>query len=155
MVAHHISLPEAYLHLHLHSNRAFFVYPHDVHLLRRVEERLAVDRKLSTPVHAPSAVTASSPPAGLMTLPPVLKWKTGWGLGNWGRADKGASSTSASDPQHDQPPTLTVKVGKAAKEAEIEKHNLWFNVSAHVLLSCHSQSLTAILYPFLSAVPDL
>ncbi|KAL7414584.1 hypothetical protein BDY24DRAFT_414300 [Mrakia frigida] len=116
MVAHSLTLPEAYLHLHLHAKRAFFVYPHDLNLLRRVEERLLQERRLN----APSVVLPPSAP-----MPPVMKWKSGWGLGNWGRGEKNASSSS-SGPSPQQM-ALTVRIGREERAAEIEKNGLWFN----------------------------
>ncbi|WVQ73811.1 hypothetical protein IAR50_003392 [Cryptococcus sp. DSM 104548] len=40
-----ISLPEAFLHLQTTGNRSFFVYPADKPLLRKIDARLANDRK--------------------------------------------------------------------------------------------------------------
>ncbi|ODO06333.1 hypothetical protein L198_01565 [Cryptococcus wingfieldii CBS 7118] len=40
-----ISLPEAFLHLQITGNRSFFVYPADKPLLRKIDARLANDRK--------------------------------------------------------------------------------------------------------------
>jgi dual specificity MAP kinase phosphatase len=40
-----ISLPEAFLHLQLHAKRSFFLYPSDKPLLRKIDARLAADRR--------------------------------------------------------------------------------------------------------------
>jgi dual specificity MAP kinase phosphatase len=66
-----LSLPQAYLHLHLVSNRSFFVYPFDVGLLMRIEHKLEEGRsgrKATPPVSAARPHQTGS------------KWKP-WGLG--------------------------------------------------------------------------
>ena len=55
MFARRCSLPEAYLELQVARQRSFFVYPQDLPLLRRVEQKLAA---LYPPVHSVPATIA-------------------------------------------------------------------------------------------------
>lgn len=108
MLANSISLPEAYIHLHLQSKRDFFVFAHDLPFLRKVEERI---------LHEHVATYATSPALGSsLSVPPALKWKGGWSLGSWTWKEDGpASITSGLE-------------AKERREAAIEKHAVWFNV---------------------------
>lgn len=66
-----ISLPEAFLHLQLNAKRSFFLYPSDKPLLRRIDARMAGDRKAKA-IKLVSAIPNSSPTSS--------RWKS-WGLG--------------------------------------------------------------------------
>jgi len=62
-------------------------------------------------------------------MPPVMKWKSGWGLGNWGRGEKNEKSGSSSPQERG----LTIKIGREERAAEIEKNSTWFNVSGSLI----------------------
>lgn len=105
MLVHSLTLPEAYLHLHLESKRAFFVYPQDLAVLRRIEDRLAQDRRLR------SAPVGHLEPAH--AVHGQGKWKGGWGL-SW------------SVPKEVQ----AAEDKKARDRVEtIKRNSAWFNVS--------------------------
>lgn len=140
MAVHNISLPEAYVHLHLHSRRSFFVYPHDLPLLRRVEEQLAHERllvpaipatptsrtSLLSPFTASPASTSTSSPQG-STLAGAIRWKTGWTLG-WKARDEQQQQQAAMQVQSSPRNEALSNARQEARQAEIRKHNAWFNV---------------------------
>lgn len=140
MHAHGLLLPEAYLHLHLDAGRSFFVYPHDLPLLRRIEDRLRTDARAVTAVaetaaaqqtrHSPAAATANGGGGG----GGGQKWKNmlgGWKLGHYG----GEGSSGSSQQQHQQPPQapaghraeLARRHERDARELERRRaHDAWF-----------------------------
>jgi dual specificity MAP kinase phosphatase len=65
-----ISLPEAFLHLQLQAKRSFFLYPSDKPLLRKVDARLAADRRAK----AMKLISSSPPPSS------PTRWRS-WSLG--------------------------------------------------------------------------
>jgi dual specificity MAP kinase phosphatase len=69
-----VSLPEAFLHLQLNAKRSFFLYPSDKPLLRKIDARLAADRRAKA-IKLVSSTPNSSPTGALSS-----RWK-GWGLG--------------------------------------------------------------------------
>jgi dual specificity MAP kinase phosphatase len=84
-----ISLPEAFLHLQLNAKRSFFLYPSDKPLLRKVDARLAADRR-SKALKIISTTNTATP----ASVPSPTRWKS-WTL-NFGKSD--ADNTSASAP---------------------------------------------------------
>lgn len=87
-----ISLPEAFLHLQLNAKRSFFLYPSDKPLLRKIDARLAADRRAkaiklvsnvpsakSTSPTSPSSPSHSS--SGSLSSPLSSRWKS-WGFGS-------------------------------------------------------------------------
>jgi dual specificity MAP kinase phosphatase len=95
-----ISLPEAFLHLQNQAQRSFFLYPSDKPLLRRVDARLAADRRAK----AIKLVSTSPPP------PSPTRWKN-WGLG-FGKPENGHAT------REDGKKTVEV-----AKELLVEEEN--------------------------------
>lgn len=128
MHAHSLGLPDAYLHLHLISGRSFFVYPHDLPLLRRIDDRLEKDARAATASSTVQAQHASTPSTN--SLPPTTgpKWKSmlgGWKLGH---------STEPSSPTSPTAPSIgATKAEKERREEEERaaekrrKHNGWFD----------------------------
>lgn len=78
-----ISLPEAFLHLQLQAKRSFFLYPSDKPLLRKVDARLAADRRAKA---IKLVSTVSTPPPSSSPT----RWKH-WGLG-FGKLESGLVS---------------------------------------------------------------
>jgi dual specificity MAP kinase phosphatase len=81
-----ISLPEAFLHLQLTAKRSFFLYPSDKPLLRKIDARLAADRR------AKAIKLVSSTPSSAGSSPISSRWKA-WGFG--GKGELGGSTASA------------------------------------------------------------
>jgi len=75
-----ISLPEAFLHLQLNAKRSFFLYPSDKPLLRKVDARLAADRRAKA-----MKIVSTSPPASSPTR--WKNWSLGFGKGEASVAD--------------------------------------------------------------------
>jgi len=72
-----ISLPEAYLHLQTTAHRSFFLYPGDKPLLKKIDARLAADRKAK----ALRLVRDAPAPAGpSLPVGNLSRWKS-WTLG--------------------------------------------------------------------------
>lgn len=69
-----VSLPEAFFHLQLKARRSFFLYPSDKPLLRKIDARLAADRR------AKAIKLVSSSPTSNPSSPLSARWKS-WGLG--------------------------------------------------------------------------
>lgn len=92
------SLPEAFLHLQLQAKRSFFLYPSDKPLLRKVDARLAAERRAK----AIKLVSTSPPPSS------PTRWKH-WGLG-FGKLESGLGG----DKQE----------GKKAKTIDVARHLL-------------------------------
>lgn len=96
-----VSLPEAYLHLQTNAKRSFFLYPADKPLLRRVDARLAADRKaqaiklVSSPPPSPHSAMPHSPSSSSSSLALSSRWKS-WGFGAKDTASQvGGSSTTS------------------------------------------------------------
>ncbi|KAL7419781.1 tyrosine/serine/threonine protein phosphatase pps1 [Cryptotrichosporon argae] len=68
-----LSLPDAYIYLHSTARRSFFLYPSDKPLLRRVEAKLAADRRdrAIKSVRAPTGLAPGSPQTS-----PTSKWRS-------------------------------------------------------------------------------
>jgi dual specificity MAP kinase phosphatase len=128
MHVHALTLPEAYLHLHLVAGRSFFVYPHDLPLLRRIEDRIATDaRALASPApsvqaqHSPSAASSSSSSTSSSIGSGSQKWKSmlgGWKLGHYGEGSAAAMASRAEQERRER------------EERELERrrsHDVWFN----------------------------
>lgn len=101
-----ISLPEAFLHLQLNAKRSFFLYPSDKPLLRKIDARLAADRRAkaiklvsnvpsakSTSPTSPSSPTHSSSSSGSLSSPLSSRWKS-WGFGSKSETTSTATSTA-------------------------------------------------------------
>ena len=70
-----VSLPESFLHLQLNAKRSFFLYPSDKPLLRKIDERLAADRRAKA-----IKLVSATPTSSLCSSPLSSRWKS-WGLG--------------------------------------------------------------------------
>lgn len=72
-----ISLPEAYLHLQTTAQRSFFLYPGDKPLLKKIDARLAADRKAKALRLVRDAPVTTGPTSPIGNL---SRWKS-WTLG--------------------------------------------------------------------------
>ncbi|WVQ78690.1 hypothetical protein IAT38_000777 [Cryptococcus sp. DSM 104549] len=108
-----ISLPEAFLHLQIEAKRSFFLYPSDKPLLRKIDARLAADRRskavklVSATSVAPGAACPKEPEAGARASP---RWKS-WGMGFGGRREPQEAAKPA-------PGKSTVDVAKEMLEQQ-------------------------------------
>lgn len=91
-----ISLPEAFLHLQVNANRSFFLYPADKPLLRKVDARLAADRKAKAIklLSATNAGSVSSHTDSDGKQNPSPRWRP-WGMNFGVKREQGPSRTSA------------------------------------------------------------
>ncbi|OXG71453.1 hypothetical protein C349_07178 [Cryptococcus neoformans var. grubii Br795] len=92
-----ISLPEAFVHLQVNANRSFFLYPADKPLLRKVDARLAADRKakaikLLSATNAGSASSHTDSDAKLNN--PSPRWRP-WGMNFGAKREQAPNRTSA------------------------------------------------------------
>ncbi|CED84651.1 Dual specificity phosphatase [Phaffia rhodozyma] len=127
MCCHELSLPEAYLHLHLESKRCFFVYPHDLPLLRKIEELLASDRLKQ------SVGSSSRPSLGEAGFS-MFKSKT-----------KNSKPTSSSPKaQTSVAGLVSSKLDKERKAFNAKKHGVWFN--SPTFEGCLPSRITEFLY---------
>lgn len=118
-----ISLPEAYLHLQNNAKRSFFLYPSDKPLLRRVDAKLATDRRVKA-----SKLVASVPPPSSPSSPTsgMSRWK------NWSLAFKSDSRPSSPSPEGEKRRTAEVARELLAQEeaggvVSAEKAKVWFD----------------------------
>jgi dual specificity MAP kinase phosphatase len=81
-----ISLPEAYLHLQNTAQRSFFLYPNDKPFLKKIDARLAADRKAKALKLVNQA--NSNPVSSSSSMSNLSRWKS-WTLG----LNKGESNT--------------------------------------------------------------
>lgn len=110
-----ISLPEAYLHLQLSAKRSFFLYPSDKPLLRRVDARLAADRKaqalkLVASPDSNSSATSVSTTSTSSSSPLSSRWKA-WGFGikeSTSTSTTNATAVAVSNSTSDQQDTVEV-----------------------------------------------
>lgn len=91
-----VSLPEAFLHLQVNANRSFFLYPADKPLLRKVDARLAADRKAKAIklLSATNAGSVSSHTDSDGKQNPSPRWRP-WGMNFGVKREQGPSRTSA------------------------------------------------------------
>ena len=73
-----ISLPEAYLHLQNTAQRSFFLYPNDRPFLKKVDAKLAADRKTKALKLVNSATSTSA--SSTASMGNLGRWKS-WTLG--------------------------------------------------------------------------
>lgn len=125
MCCHELSLPEAYLHLHLDSNRCFFVYPHDLPLLRKIEEYLVMDR-------LPKLTPTSPLETGFTELKSRLKH-------GWPASASPKARNSVTD-------AVSGRLVKEKKDYETRKHNTWFNVCTFSCQLSQPRVLIVCLY---------
>lgn len=123
-----LSLPEAYLHLQTKANRSFFLYPSDKPLLRRVDARLAQDRRAKA-AKLVAATTASA--TGVTPSSPISSRWRNWGMGFTGRS--GTPEPSSEEDVHAQ--TLSVAQNMLHEEREggrpeAIKAKIWFEAEA-------------------------
>ncbi|WVR04032.1 hypothetical protein IAU60_001031 [Kwoniella sp. DSM 27419] len=107
------SLPEAFLHLQLVAKRSFFLYPSDKPLLRKVDARLAAERrakavKLVSKVTPHANAGAHSPKETQHDTPT----KSGARWRSWGMSFGGGSSGHASPAKPEPKTNATVDVAK-------------------------------------------
>ncbi|KAL1410199.1 tyrosine/serine/threonine protein phosphatase pps1 [Vanrija albida] len=74
-----VSLAEAYLHLQLQAKRSFFLYPTDKPLLRRIEARLAQERRDRNLRSRSSSNASTSSATALPSPTSASRWKP-WGF---------------------------------------------------------------------------
>ncbi|WOO78923.1 Dual specificity protein phosphatase PPS1 [Vanrija pseudolonga] len=74
-----VSLAEAYLHLQLHAKRSFFLYPTDKPLLRRIEARLAQERRDRNLRSRSSSNASTTSSTALPSPTSASRWKP-WGF---------------------------------------------------------------------------
>lgn len=101
------TLPEAYLDLQVQRSRSFFVYGADVGVLRRVEQRLKLEREREREKMAASiAATAATVTAGSRRAPPPSSFPT--------NRPSSASSTSSSSSSSSSRGTTTATTPSSA-----------------------------------------
>lgn len=116
-----ISLPEAFLHLQNTAKRSFFLYPSDKPLLRKVDARLAADRRnkalklISSPPPSPSATQPSS--ASAASTPASSRWRA-WGFGS---LKNDAASSAPTSPTALTPASKQVQTAQAARQMLLEE----------------------------------
>ncbi|OCF45047.1 hypothetical protein I317_01098 [Kwoniella heveanensis CBS 569] len=109
------SLSEAFLHLQLVAKRSFFLYPSDKPLLRRVDLKLAADRRAkAVKLVSNTAPHSSQPTESTGNGKSSPRWR-GWGIPFSG---SGSSPTSAKGPA-----TITTSTVDVAKEMLAEQDN--------------------------------
>jgi len=75
-----ISLPEAYLHLQNTAQRSFFLYPNDKPFLKKIDARLAADRKKKAQKLVAQASPSPTSPTSPIGIANLSRWKS-WTLG--------------------------------------------------------------------------
>ncbi|WWD16740.1 hypothetical protein CI109_101171 [Kwoniella shandongensis] len=130
-----ISLPEAFLHLQLVAKRSFFLYPSDKPLLRKIDSRLAADRR-SRAMKLVSATNAS-PPSTLSSTTPSrsgsgeegrssLSWRSwgiGFGAGKASAKEKEEATLSAASPNAKGKKEKVPSTVEVAKDMLSEQEN--------------------------------